>query len=182
MTTHSTLFHFHTSPSNPLSTSTATPHRHLSCSFKPKPPKSSSTSSFSFTPSPTPRETESSTSGNTRAKCWAASLPRTSDGSPRISAPATSRTGPSSPTRSSTTPFYRDRIEWESAENALSGNRSNAGGVSELLGISERFGWDNDDKVGWSRVNFELLGTSKGGRIPRRRTGKQRVLEESEAG
>lgn len=73
---------------------------------------------------------------------------------------------------------YRDRIEWESAENALSGNRSNAGGVSELLGISERFGWDNDDKVGWSRVNLELLGTSKGGRIPRRRTGKQRVLEE----
>lgn len=74
---------------------------------------------------------------------------------------------------------YRDRIEWESAENALSGNRSNAGGVSELLGISERFGWDNDDKVGWSKVNFELLGTSKGGRIPRRTTGKQRVLEET---
>lgn len=73
---------------------------------------------------------------------------------------------------------YRDRIEWESAENTLSGNRSNAGGVSELLGISERFGWDNDDKVGWSKVNFELLGTSKGGRIPRRTTGKQRVLEE----
>lgn len=74
---------------------------------------------------------------------------------------------------------YRDRIEWESAENALSGNRSNAGGVSELLGISERFGWDNDDKVGWSKVNFELLGTSKGGRIPRRTTGKQMVLEET---
>lgn len=65
---------------------------------------------------------------------------------------------------------YKDRIEWELAENVLNGNRSSAlgaGGVSELLEMSERFGWDNNDKIGWSKVNFELLGTSRGGRIPR---------------
>lgn len=67
-------------------------------------------------------------------------------------------------------PVYRDRIEWEFAEGVLNGNRAlrTESAVSELLEISERFGWDNQDKVGWSRVNFELLGTSKGGRIPRR--------------
>ncbi|XP_050379842.1 mitogen-activated protein kinase kinase kinase 5-like [Argentina anserina] len=58
--------------------------------------------------------------------------------------------------------------------------RSNAGGVSELLGISDRFGWDNDDKVGWSKVNFELLGTSKGGRIPRRKSESEAGVEERE--
>ncbi|XP_060669550.1 uncharacterized protein LOC112493163 isoform X2 [Ziziphus jujuba] len=71
-------------------------------------------------------------------------------------------------------PVYQDRIEWELAQNVLNGNSSssssssgNLSAVAELLEISERFGWDNNDKVGWSRVNFELLGTSKGGRIPR---------------
>ncbi|PKI34384.1 hypothetical protein CRG98_045224 [Punica granatum] len=67
---------------------------------------------------------------------------------------------------------YKDKIEWEFAEGLLNGNRATTSktesAVSELLEISERFGWDNNDKVGWSRVNFELLGTSKGGRIPRR--------------
>ncbi|KAI6672105.1 hypothetical protein NL676_006990 [Syzygium grande] len=70
-------------------------------------------------------------------------------------------------------PVYRDRMEWESAERVLSGGGRGAGGgsgsaVSELLEISERFGWDNEDKAGWGRVDFELLGTSKGGRIPRK--------------
>lgn len=75
-------------------------------------------------------------------------------------------------------PIYRDRIEWEFAENVLNGNRSravssstkdsnDAGAVTELLEISERFGWDNNDKTGWGKINFELLGTSRGGRIPR---------------
>ncbi|XWS20615.1 hypothetical protein CRYUN_Cryun31cG0117900 [Craigia yunnanensis] len=75
-------------------------------------------------------------------------------------------------------PVYQDRIEWEFAENVLHGNNakvttndsflsSNESSVSMLLEISERFGWDNEDKAGWSKVNFELLGTSKGGRIPR---------------
>ncbi|KAL6126381.1 hypothetical protein ACLB2K_074431 [Fragaria x ananassa] len=63
----------------------------------------------------------------------------------------------------------------------LRSNKSNAGGVSELLAISDRFGWDNDDKVGWSKVNFKLLGTSKGGRILRRRNeSESEVGEESE--
>lgn len=71
-------------------------------------------------------------------------------------------------------PVYQDRIEWELAQNVLNGNNfssssssGNLSAVSELLEINERFGWDNNDKVGWSRVNFELLGTSKGGIIPR---------------
>lgn len=75
-------------------------------------------------------------------------------------------------------PIYRDRIEWELALNVLNGNdacsrptigssSSRIVAVSELQEISERFGWDNLDKVGWSKVDFDLLGTSKGGRIPR---------------
>lgn len=51
----------------------------------------------------------------------------------------------------------------------------NGKAVSGLLEISERFGWDNEDKVGWSRVDFELLGTSKSGRIPR--VGKREDLQ-----
>ncbi|KAF8101014.1 hypothetical protein N665_0211s0006 [Sinapis alba] len=71
---------------------------------------------------------------------------------------------------------YKDRIEWEFAEKILHGsdesikekkNREEVSSVSMLLEISERFGWDNEDKIGWSKINFELLGTSKGGRIPR---------------
>lgn len=71
---------------------------------------------------------------------------------------------------------YKDRIEWEFAEKVLHGsdesikekqNRGDVSSVSMLLEISERFGWDNEDKIGWSKVNFELLGTSRGGRIPR---------------
>lgn len=71
-------------------------------------------------------------------------------------------------------PVYRDRLEWEAAEKILSGNAASScsggnGGsaVAELLEISERFGWDNEDKSGWSKIDFGLLGTSKGGRIPR---------------
>lgn len=71
-------------------------------------------------------------------------------------------------------PVYGDRIEWELAEKILNGNAaspisSGNGGnaVSELLEISQRFGWDNQDKGGWSEIDFGLLGTSKGGRIPR---------------
>lgn len=72
-------------------------------------------------------------------------------------------------------PVYQDRIQWEFAQNILSGSMSNTRAtgdnvISELLEISERFGWDWDNahKAGWRDVNFELLGTSKGGRIPRR--------------
>ncbi|KAF4388714.1 hypothetical protein G4B88_018991, partial [Cannabis sativa] len=73
-------------------------------------------------------------------------------------------------------PLYQDRIQWEFAQNILEGNHRSSSiskPVSELLlEMSERFGWDNEDKVGWSRVDFELLGTSKGGRIPRVGGGK----------
>ncbi|KAI3981187.1 hypothetical protein MKX01_016322 [Papaver californicum] len=74
-------------------------------------------------------------------------------------------------------PVYKDRIEWELAEVLLNGNEISSGKnvkspVSDLLEISERFGWDNDDKIGWSKINFELLGTSKTGRIPRKGIGK----------
>ncbi|KAF2317702.1 hypothetical protein GH714_039613 [Hevea brasiliensis] len=69
-------------------------------------------------------------------------------------------------------PVYQDRLEWEFADSVLNGNKDapffrKDSAVPLLLEISERFGWDNDDKVGWSKLNFELLGTSKGGRIPR---------------
>ncbi|KAL0354370.1 UNVERIFIED_CONTAM: hypothetical protein Sradi_3883900 [Sesamum radiatum] len=70
-------------------------------------------------------------------------------------------------------PIYRDRMEWELAEKILNGNgvspnlRMRGNAVSELVEISERFGWDNEDKEGWSKIDFGLLGTSKGGRIPR---------------
>ncbi|GFP79214.1 hypothetical protein PHJA_000064900 [Phtheirospermum japonicum] len=83
-----------------------------------------------------------------------------------------------------TDPVYRDRIEWEIAENVLNGSaaaspNSNGDGssaVKELLEISERFGWDNEDKTGWSKIDFGLLGTTKGGRIPRLRN--QEMKEE----
>ncbi|KAF8007637.1 hypothetical protein BT93_K1590 [Corymbia citriodora subsp. variegata] len=78
-------------------------------------------------------------------------------------------------------PVYRDRMEWESAERVLNGGgagRGSGSAVSELLEISERFGWDNEDKAGWGRVDFELLGTSKGGRIPRKSDdGKGKGME-----
>lgn len=85
-------------------------------------------------------------------------------------------------------PIYKDRIEWEFAEKILNGDvlRSkyvNGSSVDELLELSERFGWDNDDKLGWTRIDFGLLGTSKGGRIPRlgvESTG--RVFEKMECG
>ncbi|CAN0839845.1 hypothetical protein LINGRAHAP2_LOCUS2682 [Linum grandiflorum] len=94
---------------------------------------------------------------------------------------------------------YRDRLEWEFASRVLDGgtpssaSSSGTDAVSQLLEISQRFGWDNDDKIGWRRVDFELLGTSKGGRIPRleslneeekkksrRGSGGDGIVEESE--
>lgn len=88
-------------------------------------------------------------------------------------------------------PIYRDRIEWEFAENILTGNKSAAlsrgkGAASELQEISETFGWDFNDEVAWRKVDFGLLGTSKGGRIPRvverEERGKERKGTTSEAG
>ncbi|KAL9686661.1 hypothetical protein QQ045_031054 [Rhodiola kirilowii] len=69
-------------------------------------------------------------------------------------------------------PVYKDRVEWEFAEKVLNGDvlmttPTPMSSVDALLQISERFGWDNEDKIGWSKVNFELLGTSRSGMIPR---------------
>ncbi|KAK1375414.1 hypothetical protein POM88_031607 [Heracleum sosnowskyi] len=85
-------------------------------------------------------------------------------------------------------PIYKDRIEWEFAEKILNGDvlrlkYESGSTVDELLELSERFGWDNDDKLGWSRIDFGLLGTSKGGRIPRLGLeSKGRVFEKMESG
>ncbi|PHT60945.1 hypothetical protein T459_35205 [Capsicum annuum] len=60
-------------------------------------------------------------------------------------------------------PVYKDRVEWEFAQALLNGDvpvgTQNA--VSELLEISTRFGWDNDDKLGWSKIDFDMLGTGE---------------------
>ncbi|KAK1267493.1 hypothetical protein QJS04_geneDACA000045 [Acorus gramineus] len=75
-------------------------------------------------------------------------------------------------------PVYKDRVEWESAQRVLDGSgTASESPVSDLLNIADRFGWDNEDKEGWGRIDFGLLGTSKGGRIPR----KSRSLGGSEA-
>ncbi|CAK8535546.1 unnamed protein product [Lathyrus sativus] len=70
-------------------------------------------------------------------------------------------------------PIYKDRIEWEFARYVLDGEgsryRSTERPHIQLHEIGDRFGWDFLDKVGWSKVDFDLLGTSKGGRIPRLR-------------
>ncbi|KAL1829650.1 hypothetical protein ACET3Z_008062 [Daucus carota] len=85
-------------------------------------------------------------------------------------------------------PVYKDRIEWEFAEKILNGDvlRSkyeDGNTVDELLELSERFGWDNEDKLGWSKIDFGLLGTSKGGRIPRLGVeSKGRIMEKLDGG
>ncbi|RZS28495.1 hypothetical protein BHM03_00062091 [Ensete ventricosum] len=74
-------------------------------------------------------------------------------------------------------PVYRDRLEWEAAERVLTGDARRRSSfdpadspVGELIEVSDRFGWDNEAKEAWAGINFELLGTSKGGRIPRVRS------------
>ncbi|KAL9235556.1 hypothetical protein vseg_010305 [Gypsophila vaccaria] len=86
-------------------------------------------------------------------------------------------------------PVYNDRVEWEYAERLLTGDGLKAGNMSvdavaELVEISQRFGWDNEDKLGWSRIDFQKLGTSGGGRIPRvkDKTGAKHVSSAPVAG
>ncbi|XP_074294735.1 uncharacterized protein LOC141622612 [Silene latifolia] len=86
-------------------------------------------------------------------------------------------------------PVYNDRVEWEYADKLLNGNVSGLNSVSvrvrpvdELLELSQRFGWDNEDKAGWGRVDFQMLGTSKGGRIPRIKEGSTRPAEGRDSG
>ncbi|ERN04711.1 hypothetical protein AMTRI_Chr07g28080 [Amborella trichopoda] len=72
-------------------------------------------------------------------------------------------------------PVYLDRIEWEQADALLTGNsniRVEYPISHRLLELSQRFEWDNDNADGWKRIDFSLLGTSKGARIPRIRDRK----------
>ncbi|KAL5990353.1 hypothetical protein ACLOJK_011253 [Asimina triloba] len=78
-------------------------------------------------------------------------------------------------------PVYKDRLEWELAEQVLTGNDPRASrtesAASDLLEISRRFGWDNEDKAAWSGIDFELIGTTKGRRIPRIGSSESRKSE-----
>lgn len=77
---------------------------------------------------------------------------------------------------------YADRIQWELAENLLTGDQPHSSGSSSGYGVAQqleeigkKFGWDYNDKSGaWSKLDFRLLGTSKGARLPR---VKQPVIE-----
>ncbi|KAL2631112.1 hypothetical protein R1flu_015798 [Riccia fluitans] len=66
-------------------------------------------------------------------------------------------------------PYYKDRLEWEKVEklmtmahdvDRISGNR-------DVLAPAKVFGWDLENDNAWRKVNFGLLGTTRGGRIPR---------------
>jgi hypothetical protein len=78
-------------------------------------------------------------------------------------------------------PVYVDRVEWEHAHRFLRGDSDydyayayDDGGDGPLQEMAERFGWDLSDEEGWGRLDFRLLGTSYGGRIPRKSARKQR--------
>ncbi|KAM3316361.1 hypothetical protein ACQJBY_034464 [Aegilops geniculata] len=78
-------------------------------------------------------------------------------------------------------PVYVDRVEWEHAHRFLRGDSKfdyvydDAGddGDGPLQEMAERFGWDLTDEDGWGRLDFRLLGTSYGGRIPRKADRRQ---------
>ncbi|KAF2937192.1 uncharacterized protein [Oryza sativa Japonica Group] len=67
-------------------------------------------------------------------------------------------------------PVYVDRVEWEHAHRFLRGDTDYDGDGEDgpLHEMADRFGWDLSDEEGWSRLDFRLLGTSYGGRIPRK--------------
>jgi hypothetical protein len=73
-------------------------------------------------------------------------------------------------------PVYVDRVEWEHAHRFLRGDSkydyvyddAQDGSDGPLQEMAERFGWDLSDEDGWSRLDYRLLGTSYGGRIPRK--------------
>lgn len=67
-------------------------------------------------------------------------------------------------------PLYRDRLEWEKVEKLLaqSHDLDKLTSNRDALAPARMYGWDLDNDAAWSRVNFSLLGTSKGGQIPRK--------------
>ncbi|GLJ04700.1 hypothetical protein SUGI_0001530 [Cryptomeria japonica] len=67
-------------------------------------------------------------------------------------------------------PVYRDRMEWEALDEAMKGSgklltkRSSTPYITDFHRFSARFGWD---PWGDWDIDYNLLGTSKGKRIPR---------------
>ncbi|CAL4937561.1 unnamed protein product [Urochloa decumbens] len=75
-------------------------------------------------------------------------------------------------------PVYADRVEWEHAHRFLRGDADydygdGGDGEGPLQEMAERFGWDLADEEGWGRLDLRLIGTSYGGRIPRKVARKQ---------
>ncbi|CAN6296600.1 unnamed protein product [Urochloa humidicola] len=75
-------------------------------------------------------------------------------------------------------PVYADRVEWEHAHRFLRGDADydygdDGDGEGPLQEMAERFGWNLADEEGWGRLDLRLLGTSYGGRIPRKDARKQ---------
>lgn len=81
-------------------------------------------------------------------------------------------------------PFYRDRLEWEKVQKVMDGCgkygssavRSSSSSGADIFQITTKLGWDMEDEAGWRKINFPLLGTSKGGRIPRIKDRPNRQL------
>lgn len=66
-------------------------------------------------------------------------------------------------------PLYLDRIEWEKVEKLLvhSHDLAKLSNNKDALAPARIYGWDLDNEAAWSKVDFALLGTTKGGKIPR---------------
>ncbi|EES04386.1 hypothetical protein BDA96_04G019300 [Sorghum bicolor] len=85
-------------------------------------------------------------------------------------------------------PVYVDRVEWEHAHRFLRGDADgydyayDDGGDGPLQEMAERFGWDLSDEEGWGRLDFRLLGTSYGGRIPRKDSRRKQSNSSSSTG
>ncbi|KAH7387908.1 hypothetical protein KP509_16G048000 [Ceratopteris richardii] len=69
-------------------------------------------------------------------------------------------------------PYYRDRVEWQKIEKLSSKGevpkREPSGIGASAKESMIALGWDLSDRNAWSKVNFSLLGTTAGGRIPRK--------------
>lgn len=72
-------------------------------------------------------------------------------------------------------PLYQDRIEWEKVEKLLvhSHDLAQLANSRDALAPARMYGWDIDNESAWSGVNFALLGTTKGGKIPRKPVVKE---------
>lgn len=70
-------------------------------------------------------------------------------------------------------PYYQDRLEWQTIEKlTVRGDMRRGGPPTGTAGVKDSMqalGWDLSDHSAWSHVNFSLLGTTLGGRIPRKK-------------